>query len=212
MKLIKYSVNTGLINMQSDEELLNSSIKNNIKEPIFRLYGWYPKCVSLGKNQKEFSLDNNISVVKRLTGGRALLHDNEITYSCVFPIEAIPKGESVINSYKYISQIFINFFKIYDLDFNFGTEKAINTNHEYCMLLATGADVCYQNKKIIGSAQCRKQGYILQHGSILYNYDKEYLEQLFNEEITNITSLKEILPNISKEKIINDLENYLITL
>ena len=76
------------------------------------------------------------------------------------------------------------------------------------MLISTGADLCYNGKKFIGSAQCRKQGYILQHGSILLDYDKELLEKLFKEEIStdSIISLKEINSEISAEKIIKAFE------
>ena len=52
MKFIPYKVYTGAENMQTDNDLLESSIKNNIKEPVFRLYGWAPACVSLGRNQR----------------------------------------------------------------------------------------------------------------------------------------------------------------
>ena len=71
--------------MQIDSDLLDNAIKNQTKEPIFRLYGWSPACVSLGRNQKDDFVDENllkengIDIVRRLTGGRALLHDNEIT-------------------------------------------------------------------------------------------------------------------------------------
>ena len=72
------------------------------------------------------------------------------------------------------------------------------------MLISTGADLCYHGKKLIGSAQCRKQGYILQHGSILYDYDKKLLEDIFKEKVdtNSITSIKEINPEISQNDII----------
>lgn len=73
------------------------------------------------------------------------------------------------------------------------------------MLVSTGADLCYKGKKLIGSAQFRKGGYILQHGSILYDYNKELLNEIFHEDINTdcITSIKEINPEISREDIIN---------
>ena len=112
MKLIEYGVFTGQENMQIDSDLLEDAISNQSQEPVFRLYGWSPKCISLGRNQKDnFIKSHDIDVVRRLTGGRALLHDDEITYSCVFPISYIPSGESVALSYKYISGILIDFFK-----------------------------------------------------------------------------------------------------
>ena len=213
MELVTYRCNSGKENMTTDAKLLENAIEKQLTEPIFRLYGWKPAWVSLGRNQKEdfinFDLLKklNIDVVRRLTGGRALLHDNEITYSFVCPTNYLKNGEHVVSSYKEISQILIDKFQKLGIDLDFGTSKAINTKFDYCMLLSTGADLCYKNKKLIGSAQCRKNGYILQHGSILYDYDKDLLEKIFNEPIdTNcITTIKEINPKLTKEDIIKTL-------
>lgn len=196
--------------MQIDSDLLDEAILNQSKEPIFRLYAWSPKCISLGRNQKDDFLHNtNIDVVRRLTGGRALLHDNEITYSCVIPAK---EGVGVSESYKEISGILIDFFKTLGVELDFGENKKISTKFDYCMLISTGADVCYQGKKIIGSAQYRKQGYILQHGSILFDYDKALLEELFGEEVQGITTVKEILPDLSKEEFVKKLEKHILTI
>ena len=209
MKLIKYSDYTGEENMQIDADILENAISSGAKEPVFRLYGWKPRCISLGRNQKDEFLTGEIPAVRRLTGGRALLHDNEITYSYVSQASIIPNGESVVESYKYISGILIDFFRTLGVELDFGENKRVSTHFDYCMLVSTGADVCYQGKKLIGSAQCRKQGYILQHGSILFDYDKELLERLFGEEVRGITCIKEIMPEISKEVLICKLENFI---
>lgn len=196
--------------MKIDSDLLNEAINQKLEEPIFRLYGWNPPCVSLGRNQDDgflnlkFLKDSGIDVVRRLTGGRALLHDNEITYSYVCPVSYLKNGEHVISSYKEISQIFIDKFKLLGIDLEFGTNKPIKTGFDYCMLISTGADLCYKGRKLIGSAQCRKNGYILQHGSILYDYDIKLLEKIFHEPVSTdeIISIKEINPKLTKEDII----------
>lgn len=207
MKYIKYGIFSGQENMQIDSDLLDEAIAAQSTEPIFRLYGWSPRCVSLGRNQKDdFLAGVKIDSVRRLTGGRALLHDNEITYSYV-----APAGEtSVIESYKKISGILIDFFKTLGVELTFGENKKVSTHFDYCMLLSTGADLCYQGNKIIGSAQCRKQGYVLQHGSILFGYDKEFLESLFKEEVNGITTVNEILPDMTKEEFVRRFERYLL--
>lgn len=208
MELIPYNIYTGKENMLIDSNLLESSIKQKKQTPVFRLYGWNPRCVSLGRNQNIKNLPNDIDVVRRLTGGRALLHDDEITYSYITPISIIPNGDTITDSYKYISGILINFFKTLGVELEFGVNKKVSTHFDYCMLLSTGADVCYKGDKIIGSAQFRKNGYILQHGSILFNYDKEFLEQLFHEEVRGITTVQNILPDISKEVFVQEFEHY----
>lgn len=210
MRFVDYEIRTGKKNMQIDSDLLESAIAKHMNEPIFRLYGWSPACVSLGRNQddkfldKEFLEQNKIDVVRRLTGGRALLHDNEITYSYICPVSYLEHGEHVISSYKEICQILIDKFNQVGIEIDFGTKKQVKTGFDYCMLISTGADLCYEGKKLIGSAQCRKQGYILQHGSILYDYDRELLEKIFGEEVSTdeITCIKEINPEITKEDLI----------
>ena len=230
MRYIKFGIYTGKENMQIDSDLLDEAIENQIQEPIFRLYAWKPRCISLGRNQKDDFLSKNgvqEDVVRRLTGGRALLHDDEITYSYVGPASAIPNGETISASYRHISGILIDFFKTLGVELDFGGKGKCNEGmaslqapsqsakgsmkFDYCMLISTGADVCYQGRKIIGSAQYRKQGYILQHGGILFGYDKNLLESLFGEEVPNgaITTVKDVLPNMTKEEFVKLFEEFI---
>lgn len=215
MKYIEFEVNTGAKNMQIDGDLLGFAIKNQLKEPIFRFYGWSPACVSLGRNQsdeflnKEFLKSKNIDVVKRLTGGRALLHDKELTYSYICPILSLKNGESVVNSYKEISQFLIDGFEKLGIKLEFPKNKRSHTKFDYCMSISTGADLSFEGKKLIGSAQFRKDGYILQHGSILFDYDSNLIEELFNEKIDEgaLTCVNLINPTISYDEIIKALDD-----
>jgi len=211
MKFIPYEVKTGSENMQIDSDLLDWAIENNYQDAIFRLYGWSPACISLGRNQKDDFLDktSDIDVVRRLTGGRALLHDKELTYSFICPVNYLKHGENVVDSYKEISQFLIDTLEELGIHTEFGTQKAVRTKFDYCMLISTGADLCYKGKKLIGSAQCRKNGYILQHGSILMDYNPELLEKIFKEKVntSDITSIKEINPKLKLEDIIKAFEN-----
>ena len=210
MKFIPYEIKTGKDNMQIDSDLLDWAIENNYNDAIFRLYGWSPACISLGRNQKDDFIDENlikeynIDVVRRLTGGRALLHDNELTYSFICPISYLKNGENVVDSYKEISQYLIDKLQTIGIHTDFGAQKAVKTKFDYCMLISTGADLCYNGKKLIGSAQCRKNGYILQHGSILMDYNRELLERIFDEKVetTEVTCIKEINPDLSIEDLV----------
>lgn len=215
MKFIPFEVNTGYINMQIDKDLLESAIRRQSKEHVFRLYGWSPRCISIGRNQKTDFIDKNllkkynIDLVKRLTGGRALLHDKELTYSYVCPSSGLENGDSIMGSYREILQIFIDRFKKFDIDLEVCGQKHPNNNINYCMLVSSSADLCYKGKKLIGSAQFRKDGYILQHGSILMDYDEHLLEELFQEKIPagSITSIKKINPDISMVDILHLWDN-----
>ena len=201
-----YKVNNGYTNMGLDESILNFAIANDWKIPVLRFYGWSPACVSLGRNQddscidREYCKQNNIDIVRRLTGGRALLHDDELTYSFICPVSFLDKGETVLLSYKEISGALAQGFKELGIDVDFPQQKKVYTKHEYCMSLSTGADLSYNDKKIVGSAQFRKQGYILQHGSILFDYDKAKIKSIFQEEpdSAHIVTIKELFTNLSR--------------
>lgn len=220
MQYINFEINTGEKNMQIDNDLLDSAVLNSLQEPIFRLYGWSPACVSLGRNQsdsfldKEFLKSQNIDLVRRLTGGRALLHDKELTYSYICPVTYLKNGQSVVESYKEISQILIDGFKKLGIELEFG-QKKVNTKYDYCMSLSTGADLCYKGKKLIGSAQFRKDGYILQHGSILLDYNQELLDRIFKNDSSDkntgenyLTCVNQINPNITVDCIKNALLSF----
>ena len=216
MKFIDYKFYTGKENMQIDSDILESCTKNNTVEPVFRLYGWKPACVSLGRNQdsqfinNELLSKNGIDIVRRLTGGRALLHDMELTYSYVTPASIIPNGENITASYEFISQIWIDIFKEIDINLTIGGLPRYISHNNYCMSLSTGADLCWNGKKFIGSAQCRKNGYILQHGSILIDYNKELIEEIFREntDFSKIVTLKEIDNSITINDIVNLCKNH----
>lgn len=216
MKFIDYKIYTGKENMQIDSDILESCTKNNTVEPVFRLYGWKPACVSLGRNQdsqfinNELLSKNGIDIVRRLTGGRALLHDMELTYSYVTPASIIPNGENITASYEFISQIWIDIFKEIDINLTIGGLPRYISHNNYCMSLSTGADLCWNGKKFIGSAQCRKNGYILQHGSILIDYNKELIEEIFREntDFSKIVTLKEINNSITINDIVNLCKNH----
>ena len=209
-----YSLNNGKTNMALDEQLLEQSIKKQMKAPVLRFYGWSPACVSLGRNQSDENINkgfcgkNNIDIVRRLTGGRALLHDKELTYSFVCPVGFLKNGESVISSYKEISEALALGFQKLDIPVDFPQNVRAKTKYEYCMSLCTGADLSYCGKKITGSAQFRKQGYILQHGSIMFDYDKACIEAIFGEkpQENKIAILKEINPSLTVESLCDALQ------
>lgn len=193
-------VHNGKYNMEYDMKLLDFAIENKIDYAFLRFYQWYPKCLSLGRNQDEKEFNNvNIDIVKRPSGGRALLHDRELTYSFICPIF----DDSVVNSYKKISSALILAFKKFDIELEFSRNSKENTS--YCMLSPSYADISYQNRKFIGSAQYRKQGYLLQHGSIPYVFNYKELENIFNKKINKdeIISLIEINKNISTRALID---------
>ena len=197
-------VNDGQFNMDFDLCMLDNAIEKKSNEAFIRFYQWYPKCVSLGRNQKdeEYYHSLGIDVVRRPSGGRALLHDMELTYCIVCPAF----NDSILESYKIISDSLILGFKHLGINLNYGSGE--HKNLAYCMNISMGADITYNGKKLIGSAQYRKEGYILQHGSIPYSLDFELIEKIFKQPIDKekIITLNEIDDSLSTRVIIEALK------
>lgn len=187
--------------MELDLNMLESAISNQTKDAYVRFYNWSPKCISLGKNQpfEDFYGDLGIDIVRRPTGGRALLHDRELTYCFVSPVK---RGQSVIESYKDISDALISGFKKLGIELDYAGEH--KGNMRYCMNISCGADVCYKGKKLIGSAQFRSRGYLLQHGSILYDLDFDLVEKIFKQKAdrSSIALLNKINPYLTQKELI----------
>lgn len=207
--LYEFKKYSGKENMDIDLSVLNDAILKKSDELFVRFYGWEPKCISLGRNQKPFISSVEIDVVTRPTGGRALLHDNEITYMVV---GKIPDGYSVIQTYKMVSDILIDGFKKLSVNLTYGGDRG--GNNKYCMNISSGADISYMGKKLIGSAQFRREGYFLQHGSILRDIDYSFFEKVFTEPIDRekIITINEINPKLTDDEIIQALKESFLKL
>ena len=210
-KFVDFEILSGKENMEKDFFLFDEVCKNKSDEPVLRFYGWFPACVSLGRNQQEASINqeyckrNGIDITKRITGGRALLHQYELTYSFICSKNFL-NNENVQKSYEIISSALIKGFKKININVELGNSKP-DTKYNYCMLLSTGADLNYNGKKIVGSAQYRSNNCILQHGSILYSLNKTHIENIFGEKPDNrLITLSEILSEIKNEEIIYALK------
>lgn len=207
--LYEFKKYSGKENMDIDLSVLNSAILKKTDELFVRFYGWEPKCISLGRNQKPFVPPFKIDVVTRPTGGRALLHDKEITYMVV---GKIPEGYSVIQTYKMISDVLIDGFKKLSINLTYGGDRG--GCNKYCMNISSGADISYMGKKLIGSAQFRSEGYFLQHGSILRDIDYSFFEKVFIEPIDRekIITINEINPKLTDDEIIEALKESFLKL
>jgi lipoate-protein ligase A len=157
--------------MALDEAILNLAIKKRSPNTL-RFYKWSPSTASIGRNQSlsneidlDFVMDKGFNVVRRITGGGAVFHDEEreITYSVVCPIKFLEKlgAKRVIEQFELITQGIIVGLMINGLK----TEKDII----HCPALL------FDGKKFSGNAQVRKKGYLLQHGTILLDFDPELM-------------------------------------
>ncbi len=157
----------GSKNMAIDAAIL-SAVSEKRSLPTLRFYSWKPAALTIGFFQKiEQELDenackkDNVSIIRRITGGGAVFHQFEITYSVVFPLEHALSCKTVLESYKKICLPIIDALKSYFLNASF---EGIN-------------DLCVDGKKISGNAQTRRKGCLLQHGTILLDLN---LQQMFS--------------------------------
>ncbi len=181
-RLLNSGYADGPRNMAIDEALLESLVAGE-GQPVLRLYGWQPAAVSLGFFQP---LDEGISLteitargfglVRRPSGGRAILHKDEITYSVTVPEQLIENGQSVMGSYRSISRGIEAGLGLLGL----GAELADRKDQPrmkaaglptVCFAKAARCDMTFKGRKIVGSAQTRRRGVIMQHGSVPLHID-----------------------------------------
>lgn len=181
------------MNMAVDEAILQLHSEGKVP-PTVRFYTWNPATLSIGyfqKAAKEINLEalreRGLGFVRRPTGGRAVLHDQELTYSVVVS-ESHPKmPSSVTEAYKVISMGLLHGFQRLGLH---AEMVSLATEEEKEKYSSPGSSACFdspswyelvvEGKKVAGSAQTRQKGVILQHGSILLEMDVELLFSLLN--------------------------------
>jgi len=183
-RLVRTEPMDGAENMAVDEVLMRGSRGGM---PTLRFYTWSPPAVSVGYFQQltdEVRLDRcreaGVDVVRRLTGGRAVLHEHEVTYSVTAPVSLFP-GD-VVETFRYLSAGLLEGLRLLGLEAEVtraGGGRGPATSPA-CFDAAAGYEVVARGKKIIGSAQTRREGALLQHGSILIRFDARRLTSLLN--------------------------------
>ncbi|WWD81616.1 biotin/lipoate A/B protein ligase family protein [Alkalicoccus halolimnae] len=188
-------------NMALDEKLMDWHRKGLI-EPVVRFYEWEPATLSLGYFQridKDIDLSgverHGAGLVRRPTGGRAVLHDDELTYSVIVKESHEQMPATVTEAYRVISQGLLEGFRSLELNADFSIprtdlEKAElrNPRSAVCFDAPSWYEMVVNGKKIAGSAQTRQKGIILQHGSLIRTIDENKLFDMFkfpNERLRN---------------------------
>lgn len=211
--------NDAAINMALDESLLNWHSEGKIP-PTLRFYGWATPSLSVGHFQEvdkiiDFNAlqRNNCQFVRRLTGGSAVLHDDELTYSLVISEQhpSIPK--SVREAYYVLSKGVLEGYKNLGIpvDYAIPEKSSKKDRTAVCFEKPAYYEMVVGGKKISGNAQTRKKGVLLQHGSIPMRIDTQMLFDLFcypAEEIRQ--SKRDSFANkaITIDQIANKVHNY----
>ena len=180
MDFIDTGFNNAFINMAIDEVLLSSTV------PVLRFYQWEPCAVSIGRYQElddidlEYCTENSIDVVRRITGGKAVLHEKELTYSFIIDKDEMPR--SIIESYKIISSAIIQGLGTLGINPEMSRSRIENRDNPVCFQEPSFNELTINRKKFVGSAQVRRKGKLLQHGSILTGINTEKHSSCFKEK------------------------------
>jgi lipoate-protein ligase A len=168
--IIESAPNSGDWNMAADESLLETAIASDLA--TLRWYAWREPTVSLGYFQKSADLDDDaklcqLPAVRRLSGGGAIIHDDELTYSL-----AIPASQRLFDQphelYDIVHQAVCQ--GLYEIGFAVqcrGTTLKRRDEPLLCFQRQDAHDVTLHGYKVLGSAQRRRRGAILQHGSLI---------------------------------------------
>jgi lipoate-protein ligase A len=160
------------------------------------VYSWERPTLSLGRNQTasgRYDLtaieDRGIDVVRRPTGGRALLHWHEVTYSVTAPIA---EGESLNNSYERINRILLYALSRLGVSASEsrGGPPTPSPGELPCFATPAEGELVVGGSKLVGSAQFRENGALLQHGSILIEDDQPIIASLLNQASAVLTPLR----------------------
>lgn len=164
-------------NMAIDEALLRSFDPAS-SLPILRLYGWSPPALSLGRFQKagevldlERCREEDVAVVRRITGGGVIYHADELTYSIVCAPGQIPPASSVKDSFRVLTGFLLAFYRRLGLNAAYALDAApkgtrLGERTAFCFAGKESFDILANGRKIGGNAQRRMKGLIFQHGSI----------------------------------------------
>ncbi len=186
-RLIPLLQASGGVQMAIDQWLLEQHLAGKIP-PTLRFYTWEPTAISLGYHQRrwpdfwqQLSFGGRaVDLVRRPSGGRAVLHQGDLTYAVV--------GSGFIGSrlqaYQHICQFLIEGWQEMGLDLHYGEAGRNYIHNPNCFGTATGADlVTPDGYKLIGSAQLRRSDAILQHGSMRLQPDFDLFYQVFGDQL-----------------------------
>lgn len=185
-RFIPYQTYSSAMNMAIDEAMMTAHREGRVP-PTIRFYGWFPATLSIGyfqRAEKEVDMvtlkKHGIGFVRRMTGGRAVLHDRELTYSVVVAEENPLIPPTVSESYRIVSQGLLAGFQRLGLEAYLSSPEETSKEHSSSICFDSPSDyeLVVAGKKVAGSAQTRQRGVMLQHGSILLDLDPDLLFDL----------------------------------
>jgi lipoyl(octanoyl) transferase len=180
----------GRDNMERDLELLEQ-VSAGTSPPTLRLYRWDPPALSLGYFQDEDKIVDKaachragIDLVRRPTGGRAVLHCDELTYSIIVPeVHPFIDRGSVLDAYCSISRGLLAALNLVGITASLAPEKKgqVGIAPGSCFDNSSAYEIQVSGKKVVGSAQLRRDGILLQHGAIIFKLRSDLYRQVLKK-------------------------------
>jgi len=201
---------SGEVQMSLDQWLLEQH-RQGLHPPTLRFYTWNPIAVSLGYHQRHYPphwhdltwQNQPIDLVRRPSGGRAVLHQGDLTYAV---ITSGMRGTRM-QTYQQICQFLVQGWRLLGIPLQYGEAGRGYIHHPNCFGTATGADlVTPEGVKLIGSAQLCRSGSMLQHGSMRLDPDPNLFQQVFGETIIPL-NLADRLEKPAMQTVIEALLN-----
>ncbi|MBI5961602.1 MAG: lipoate--protein ligase family protein [Chloroflexi bacterium] len=163
----------GATNMAVDHAIMEAVAEGRVPSTL-RFYAWQPACLSLGYTQPAADVDlprlagNRWDVVRRLTGGRAILHTDELTYSVATKAAHPLVAGDIVESYRRLSQALLEGLRIIGATAQADkrSDGSAHTSGPVCFEVPSHYEITVDGKKLLGSAQVRRFGAVLQHGAL----------------------------------------------
>ncbi len=207
---------TGFENMSRDQAMLDLAVESDVP-PTLRFFQWDKLTLTVGKLQKVESVNichlerYSIPLVRRPTGGRAILHHHEVTFSLLLPRLFFGAGSSPAEAYEKLRQVLLLLLEILGVT---PDREALNQPYlssPYCFSLNVAHEITVKGKKLIGVAQARNREAVLFQGSFILSADRKRIaacfheaDKVFHELSGNMLALEEILPDIPDYRTLTD--------
>lgn len=179
-RLLETGAQSGAFNMALDELVLDHAVRGK-SVPTVRFFSWQPSCLSLGYMQKADEAllmrcrQLKLDVVRRPTGGLAVLHENDLCYSVVAPLGKGPLPARLQEANLKISSSLCLGLKLLDIPAEVSVNRELDGEALACCEAASLYEVTVQGMKILGSAQLQREGWLLQHGSLTLDANPDRL-------------------------------------
>lgn len=203
------------------DEAISTQVKNGESGITLRFYGWRKPSVTLGifQNLKEIDLQycriNDIQLLRRPTGGRGILHGDELTYSFSAPAKEFFSG-GLFHTYEQLGAIFKSALKSTGIDVQMDMKRRSRAmvHTPLCFRSTSYGELTFHGKKIIGSAQKRWKEGFLQQGVIPFSVDYQIIKKVFkinDDSLVDISGIRNLVndfnPGILKANILKAFED-----